>query len=103
MFRERVQSYLNLLWTVLEENELFGKSGSVFNMDETGLQLNNHSSHDPGLFQSVTSAEKGETVTLVACCNAEGNFVPPVCIMKGKNKKKEYEDGMPPGSFVYMS
>lgn len=50
----------------------------------------------------MTSAEKGETVTVIACCNAEGNFLPPACVFKGKNKKAEFEDGMPPGSVVYM-
>ncbi|KAA5648665.1 hypothetical protein F3G58_33405, partial [Pseudomonas aeruginosa] len=29
--------------------------------------------------------------------------LPPACIMKGKNKKPEFEDGMPPGSKLFMS
>nr|CAI5839174.1 unnamed protein product [Callosobruchus analis] len=52
---------------------------------------------------AVTSGEKGETITVISCCNAEGTFIPPICIFKGKNMKKEYEDGMPPGAKVYMS
>jgi hypothetical protein len=80
----------------------------VYNMDETGLQLNNK----PGFViarkgsknvAAVTSAEKGETITVITCCNAEGYFLPPACIFKGKNKKSEFEDGMPPGSVVYMN
>ncbi|KAL3279312.1 hypothetical protein HHI36_016820 [Cryptolaemus montrouzieri] len=34
-------SYFQLLYAVLEENGLFDKPGSIYNMDETGLQLNN--------------------------------------------------------------
>ncbi|CAG4948505.1 unnamed protein product [Parnassius apollo] len=33
---------------------------------------------------------------------AEGTFLPPACIMKGKNKN-EFEDGMSPGSKLFMS
>ena len=90
------------------DNDLLNKPSSIFNMDEIGLQLNNR----PGLVvaqkwskavSTVTSAEKGETVTEVACCNAEGMFLPPFAIMKGVNKKKEWEDTMPPGGKIVMS
>ncbi|XP_031334769.1 uncharacterized protein LOC116164704 [Photinus pyralis] len=52
---------------------------------------------------SISSAEKGETISVIVCCNAEGAFIPPTAIFKGKNKKPEFQDGMPPGSIVYMS
>jgi hypothetical protein len=51
----------------------------------------------------LTSADKGGTISVVACCSAEGYFLPPVCIFKGVNKKQEFEDGLPPGSAVIMS
>lgn len=71
-------------------------------MGETGLQLNNDLSYviatkGSKLVPSITSGERGETITLIVCCNAEGNFLPPTCILKGRYSKKEYEDGMPPG------
>ena len=50
----------------------------------------------------VTSAEKGETVNVIACCNAEGKFLPPYCVFKGKGKRDEFGRGMPPGSRVVM-
>lgn len=108
MNREEVDAYFKLIHDTMEENELFDKPANIFNMDESGLQLNNR----PGLVlaekgvkvvSTITSTEKGETITIIACCNAEGNFLPPACVMKGKNKKNEFEDGMPPGSVVYMS
>lgn len=108
MNREKVNEYFKLLGEIFEQNGLFNKPGSIYNMDETGLQLNNRPDHviaekgSKSVF-SVTSGEKGETITVVTCCNAEGVFLPPACIMKGKNKKPEFEDGMPPGSVIYMS
>lgn len=51
----------------------------------------------------ITFSEKGETVTAIVCCNAEGHFLPPVCMLKGVNNKPEWEEGMPPGSKIIMS
>ncbi|CAH1987625.1 unnamed protein product [Acanthoscelides obtectus] len=31
---------------------------------------------------AVTSAEKGETISVITSCNAEGSFIPPTCIFK---------------------
>ena len=108
MYRIDVNNYFNLLQQILEENNLMDKPGNIFNMDETGLQLNNRPGHVVAEKGSknvvgVTSGEKGETISVITCCNAEGLFIPPFCIFKGKNKKAEYEDGMPPGSAVCMS
>jgi len=108
MNKEIVGNYFDLLGRVLEDNDLLDKPSHIYNMDETGLQLNNR----PGMVLAergskavvnITAQEKGETITVVACCNAEGQFLPPACIFKGKNKKSEFEDNMPPGSVVYMS
>ncbi|KAB0799206.1 hypothetical protein PPYR_07086 [Photinus pyralis] len=107
MNKNIVQNYFQLLKNILEEHNLFNKPSNIYNMDESGLQLNNR----PGeviagkgskVVTALTAAEKGETITVVACCNGEGTFLPPACIFKGKNKKAEFEDGMPAGSVVYM-
>lgn len=36
----------------------------------------------------VTSAERGETISVITCTNAEGNFLLPNFIFKGKRKKE---------------
>lgn len=106
--REEVYNFYDLLIKVLTENDLLDKPERLYNMDESGIQLNNK----PGkviakkgakVVNSVTSAEKGETMTIVGCCNAIGNFLPPVLIIKGVNKKPEFEEGLPMGSKVYMN
>ncbi|CAH2016525.1 unnamed protein product [Acanthoscelides obtectus] len=108
MSRNVVIDYFKVLQSVLEENNLLKNPKNIFNMDESGLQLNTR----PGevlvvkgskVVSSVASAEKGETVTVVACYNAEGTFLPPVAIMKGKNLKHELYDKMPPGSQLFLS
>lgn len=106
--RSEVNAYFDMLHDLLEKYELFNKPSNIFNMDESGLQLNNRPGHvlakkGSKAVSTVTSTEKGETITVIGCCNAEGIFLPPACIMKGKNKKQEWQDGMPPGSVLYMS
>ncbi|KAI4462668.1 hypothetical protein MML48_4g00001117 [Holotrichia oblita] len=92
----------------MEKHELFDKPRHIFNMEETGLQLNNRPSHvisakGSKAVSTVTSTEKGETLTVIACCIAEGGFMPPTTIMKGKYKKAEFQDGMPPGAILFIS
>lgn len=106
--KKTVDNYFQLLGKVITENNLFDKPGHVFNMDETGLQLNNKPGKVIAIKGSknvttVTSGEKGETISVLACVSGEGTFLPPFCIMKGKNVKQEFSDGMPPGSEVKMS
>jgi hypothetical protein len=52
---------------------------------------------------SVTTKERGETVTVVACVSATGVFMPPYAIFEGKNLKQVFRDGMPPGTAANMS
>jgi hypothetical protein len=70
MNREIVQQYFELLRRNLEENDLFDKPTQIYNMDETGIQMNNK----PGNViaqkgsKSVTTliaGEKEETITVV--------------------------------------
>nr|CAI5824539.1 unnamed protein product [Callosobruchus analis] len=95
-----VSDYFSLQQNILIEHNLLDKPGNIFNVDESGLQLNNR----PGYVlaakgsksvPAITSGEKGETISVIACCNGEGMFLPPVCVLKGKNEKAEYKDGMP--------
>ncbi|XP_031355917.1 jerky protein homolog-like [Photinus pyralis] len=108
MSREVVTKYFQDLESVLTEYELFDKPGNVYNTDETGLQLNTKAGlviaeKGSKAVSTISPGEKGETISVLACCNAEGGYLPPYCIFKGKNKKDEWSDGMPPGSQIQMS
>lgn len=103
--RAEVDRFYGLLLEVLTQNNLLDKPGRIYNMDETGVQLNNK----PGKViatkgkRAVHSITKGETMTVIGCCNAIGNFLPPVIIIKGVNKKSDFEEGLPPGSQIFMN
>lgn len=68
MSRALVQRYFDLLENILSECNLHNKPSNVFNVDETGLQLNNKPSHvlagkGSKNVTTITSGEKGETVS----------------------------------------
>lgn len=93
MSAAEVDPYFQMLNDTFTTLNLFDKPANIFNMDESGLQLCNKPTKVVATkgardVQSVTSSEKGETVSVIACCNAEGSFLPPYVIFKGKNKKK---------------
>lgn len=57
----------------------------------------------PNLVLVVTSSEKEETITVIACCNAEGISLSPIVVMKGVNKEKRVEgQHAPRGSILVM-
>ncbi|KAB0790264.1 hypothetical protein PPYR_03907 [Photinus pyralis] len=108
MNKDECGRYFDLLGKILTENDLVNTPRKIFNIDESGLQLNNNpgkvvATKGAKTVNCVTSGEKGETVSVIACVNAEGHFLPPVCIFKGKKKKPEFEDGLPPGGKVIMN
>ena len=106
--RQSVALFYELLRNELIKYNLEKMPQNIYNMDESGIQLINK----PGSVIAgkgskdvhvITSKEKGESVTVVACNNAEGYFLPPVLIIKGKNKKAAFEQDLSPGSKVYMN
>ncbi|RLU23500.1 hypothetical protein DMN91_003705 [Ooceraea biroi] len=105
MNKAEVSEYFKLLTKILIENDLLDKPGRIWNADESDIQMNNvlgevaaKGSKDVNV---VTSSEIGEIITIVACCNAEGQFLPPYYIMKGKYKP-QYEKGLSPGTVIKM-
>jgi hypothetical protein len=87
MKKEETAKYSDLLKKTLMENDLMKKPSHIFNLDETVLQLNNKPGHVLAKKGStdvhlLTSAEKGETISVIACCSAEGHFLPAVCTSK---------------------
>jgi hypothetical protein len=51
----------------------------------------------------LTDVERGENVTVAACFNASGTYVPPMIIFKGIRKSPQFQEGLPPGSVVGLS
>lgn len=77
-------------------------------MDEKGCRLTLH--HQQTVIAQkgikrvhMLGSEHGENVTVVGCVNAIGNPIPPMILFKGKRKKPEFDDNLPPGSIVHMA
>lgn len=49
---------------------------------------------------TVTSAERGETVTAVVCVSAAGSYMPPMLIFPRKRMRQEFQTGLSPGSWA---
>jgi len=87
----KVEKYFACLKTIIDTDSLHIKPECIWNMDETGVQLD----HRPGLIcaekgtkylHSRTSGNR-ETITIIAAINAAGGSLPPHIIVKGKTKR----------------
>jgi hypothetical protein len=108
MNRKDTDDYFRLLLDVLTRNNLLDKPGHIYNMDESAFQMNPRpdtviSEKGSPTLCKMTSGEEGETISVIACCNAEGCFIPPACILKGGGGKPEWEESLPNGSKVFMN
>ncbi|CAB3252682.1 unnamed protein product [Arctia plantaginis] len=108
MKKEKVTEFFNTLKTVVDINNLRGRPECVYNVDETGMPLSNR---PPNIIAqkgakdvvSMTSVERGENVTVLACMNAAGQYIPPFVLFKGVRKREDFLLGMPPGTEVVMT
>lgn len=101
----KVGKYFAALKEVLSSSELLDKPERLWNMDETGLQLDvkptkvvakKGSKH----LHSRTSGNR-ETITVIACVSAAGKTLPPHIIVKGKTAKSLMgfnTEASPPGT-----
>ncbi|XP_064482894.1 tigger transposable element-derived protein 6-like [Ornithodoros turicata] len=108
MNRIEVKAFFDLLLRVLDDNKLHGCPDRIWNMDESGIQLINKpnkvvASKGSKVVHTVTPCERGKNITVVACANAEGHFLPPACVLKGVNRRPRLEEDLPPGSKVYLN
>jgi hypothetical protein len=97
-----------MIETILKESSFLNTPQSVLNMHKSGVQLISKC----GKFVAKKVAkgvriptpwERGENVKVIACCSAEGQFLPSILILNGVSKKQEFCDGLPNGSEVYMN
>ena len=102
--REKVMRFYNILQQILfRGDELFIPDENIFNVDETGVTI----CHKPQKIiakkgkknvATLTSAEKGKTVTIVRCVSGTGVFVPPMMIFPRVRMKPELIDKAPNGT-----
>ncbi|CAH2100083.1 unnamed protein product [Euphydryas editha] len=99
--KPQVMKFFELLEKLVTDNEI--PPSKIYNMDESGLST---VQKPPKIFAqkgkkqvgALTSAERGQHVSIAVCANGAGNFIPPAMIIPRKNYKPEYFDGAPPGT-----
>jgi hypothetical protein len=89
MNRSHVGEILEILERNVIELVLLNKPHRIFTAEEWGLRTNTRGGHvvcekEKENIHSVSPKEKGETVTVLACINAGGNYMPPTIIFKEK-------------------
>lgn len=99
--RPVVNQFYDNLAAVMDANRF--QPEDIFNCDETGcttVQRPKQVVTELGRKQvgSITSAERGELVTVVYTVSASGNVIPPLFIFPRVNYKDHFIRGAPPGS-----
>ena len=101
-----VNLYFDNLKTVLDQHHF--QPHQIFNCDESSLTC----VHKPvkvlapkgkRCVSSATSAERGQTTTILIGYSASGVYVPPMMIFKRKRNKPELVDHAPPGTLAQCS
>lgn len=102
--RPNVTRFFDLLAEVVDKYRI--TADRLYNCDETGITVNpkGHSkiiaARGKRQVGVLTSAERGETVTAELCYSAAGIYMPPMLIFPRKRMQKEFELGLPPGSWA---
>ncbi|XP_076666099.1 uncharacterized protein LOC143367808 [Andrena cerasifolii] len=102
--KEEVGDFFKLLMNIYNEHDLYTKPGNIFTVDETSCQLskNPEESLTKGS-NNIHCSTSDESVSVIACCSAEGVFLPPSLVIKGVRQVSGMEIGLPPGSKVYKN
>lgn len=103
-----VKDHFDKLGSLLTEFNIKYNSKKIFNMDEKGCRLTFH--HQSTVLAQKSAKrvhfitnEHAESVTIVGCVSAISIAILPMIIFKGKRKKPEFTDNLPPESIIEMS
>ena len=101
-----LEKYYDLLERTLEEYDLFHRPLCVFNCDETGMCYQ----HTPPSVvavkgqrhpRAITTGNKRQ-VTVLACANAGGYYLPPLVVFKRKSLPGSINEGEVPGTMYAL-
>ncbi|XP_072398329.1 uncharacterized protein [Diabrotica undecimpunctata] len=96
--KENAQKFYQLLEDLYVKNEF--TPDRIYNVDESGISV--VQSKIPKVIiglkgkrqiAALTSGERGALITIVACMNATGSFVPPLVIFPRKNMSEKLKKG----------
>lgn len=96
-----VSTFFNLLGELLDTYKF--QASQIYNCDETGIssvhkcKLKVLASKGRKQVVSLTSSERGQTVTVEICMSASGIFMPPLMIFPRVRSNPDYLQNCPPG------
>lgn len=102
--KEKTKRFYEVLQSVLFKDEtLIIPDSNIYNVDETGLTVCQKptkivAAKGKRCVGSLTSAEKGRTITVICCVSGIGTFIPPMMIFPRVRMKPELIDKAPNGS-----
>ncbi len=103
---EMISRYFDLLEQTLNENDLSGKPGQVFNTDESGMPLDPKAPKvvvERGSAAFALESGNKSQVTIVGCVSAAGFCMPPMVIWDHKILAPELTHGEVPGTIYGLS
>ena len=97
----------SLLEQTLSEYNLFESPAQIFNCDETGIPLEHTPPSVIGIKgqkhpRSLTTGNK-RNITVMACCNATGFFIPPLVIFRRKALNRALVEGEVAGTMYGLN
>lgn len=105
--RQNVWHFFDALEEIVDEHKL--TAWRIFNVDESGFSTVQKKSPKivgqkgkPRIGQLATG-ERGVNTTVVCCCSASGQFLPPMIIFKRMRNCIDLKTGAPDGSLVEVS
>lgn len=86
---QEVSNYFTTLLQVMPDTDLFGQSNRIYNINKKCVQVNIKTgrvltSEGAKCPNTITSTDKGGNIFLIACCNTESTFLPPILFLDEK-------------------
>lgn len=95
-----VGKFYQLLGEIYDKYKL--TPDKIYNCDETGISVVSKTKSKilalKGHVGSLSSTERGQTITVEICFNAAGTYMPPLMIFSRQRMKPELLDHAPPGT-----
>nr|CAI5833341.1 unnamed protein product [Callosobruchus analis] len=99
--KQAVDHFFNFLGKVYDEHTL--SPDRIYNCDETGVSVVPKTKKGRKQVGSITSAERGTTITIEICFSASGQYMPPMMVFPGKRMDPQLMLNAAPGAWGVCS
>ena len=107
MDRDTIDHYFEVLESTMRENGIITKPGQIFNCDETGIPLApkppkviaKRGEKNPSYITGDTKAQ----ISVLACVNAAGRWIPPMVIFDRKKLSPAFTSGEVANTYYGLS